>query len=305
MKEKSQKAFNILILILLVLCLFKMNTMNQEITRLRNTINSNYNSIQNSINSISNNVRYQMEEANNLLGDSGWNTGGLNMEEKTATISCYVVPKVYNPKETAATIICNNEAMPMTLKDGKYIAELVVPLFEQTIIDNVQFKENGTIRTQQLDWSINPRYDMIPTAYMYYSGGTSHSYKGDIITRKYTGYAEVDFAHNGIVKNIKDTEIVMLLNGKEVLCINPDLEQLLDTEDYASYRTRFEHSIEVKEGDTIELYMTFTDDNGWTYRGVLEDITIGAQGDPMPEHHQAESDIYDAEGNLLFNAYEK
>lgn len=305
MKEKSQKAFNILILILLVLCLFKMNTMNQEITRLRNTVNSNYNSIQNSINSISNNVRYQMEEANNLLGDSGWNTGGLNMEEKTATISCYMVPKVYNPKETVATIICNNEEVPMTLKDGKYTAELVVSLFERTVIDHVQFKENGTIRTQQLDWSINPRYDLVPAAYMYYSGGTSHSYKGDIITRKYTGYAEVDFAHNGIVKNIKDTEIIMLLNGKEVLCINPDLEQLLDTEDYASYRTRLEHSIEVKEGDTIEMYMTFNDDNGWTYRGVLEDITIGAQGDPIPEHHQAEADIYDADGNLLFNAYEK
>ena len=55
------------------------------------------------------------------------------------------------------------------------------------------------------------------------------------------------------------------------------------------------------------MYMTFTDDNGWMYRGVLENVTIGKNGEPNEnlEHHQAEADIYDADGNLLFNAYEK
>ncbi|MBR2181787.1 MAG: hypothetical protein IJ949_07840, partial [Oscillospiraceae bacterium] len=70
----------------------------------------------------------------------------------------------------------------------------------------------------------------------------------------------------------------------------------------SNYRTKINQSFTVKQGDTIEMYMTFTDDNGWIYRGVLENITIGKNGEPIDnlEVHQAEADIYDAEGKLLF-----
>ena len=306
MNGKSQKIFNILICLLLVMCVFQMRVMNDEISRLRNTVNSNYSSLNHSINAISNNVRYQMEEANNLLGDSGWSTGGLNMEDKTAVLSCYVVPKEYSPKETVATIIYNGKAVPMRLEQGRYTAELTIPLFEKAVINEVQFAEKGTIRTQQLNWSIQPRYDMIPTAYMYYSGGTSQNYKGNTITRSYNGYAEVDFNYPGHARTIQDAEIVILLNGEEVMHTTPVLEEMNKNEDYASYRTEIEQNFAVKQGDTIEMYMTFTDDNGWVYRGVLEDITIGDKGEPMPDRHlQAEADIYDADGNLLFEAYDK
>ena len=134
MNGKSQKIFNILICLLLVMCVFQMRVMNDEISRLRNTVNSNYSSLNHSINAISNNVRYQMEEANNLLGDSGWSTGGLNIEDKTAVLSCYVVPKEYSPKETVATIIYNGKTVPMRLEQGRYTAELTIPLFEKAVI---------------------------------------------------------------------------------------------------------------------------------------------------------------------------
>ena len=303
MNGKSQKIMNVFFCILLILCLFEIRVMNDELTHLRNTVNNNYSSLNHSINAISNNVRNQMEEANNLLGDSGWSTGGLNIEDKTATLSCYVVPKVYNPKETVASIVCNGEAIPMKLEQGRYIAEITLPLFEQTVISNVQFSENGTIRTQQLNWSIHPRYDMLPSVYMYYSGGTRHDYKGDIITRTYTGYAEMDYNYPGFNRTITDTELVILLNGEEVMRSNPVLEELIKTEDYASYRTEIEQSFEVKQGDTIKMYMTVTDDNGWMYRGVLEDITIEENGEPIPDRfQQAEANIYDIDGKLLFEA---
>ena len=303
MSGNSQKIFNIAILILLLMCLFKINTMNDELARLRNTMNSNYNTMQRSIDSIGSNVRSEMEKANNLLSDSGWSTGSLNIDDKTATLSCYVVPKVYNSKETAAAIIYNGEAVPMKLEQGRYTAEIKIPLFEQAMISNVQFSEKGTIRTQQLNWSIHPRYDMIPTAYMYYSGGTGHSYKGDTITRTYNGYVEMDFEHKGFTQSLKDAEIVMLINGEEVMRNNPVLEELHRDEYLSSYRTEMEQSIEVHEGDKIELYMIVTDENGWTYHGVLEDMTIGKKGEPIAEGLEAEADIYDADGNLLFEAY--
>ena len=59
----------------------------------------------------------------------------------------------------------------------------------------------------------------------------------------------------------------------------------------------------MQQGDNIKMYMTFADDNGWIYRGVIEDITIGDKNEPVREqHYQAEADIYDTNGTLLFRA---
>ncbi|MBQ6895771.1 MAG: hypothetical protein IJN69_01000, partial [Oscillospiraceae bacterium] len=158
MKEKWQKILNIASFVLLVVCVVRIGWLENEMSNLRNTMNNEYHMIQNSIDAISSNVRYEMEQAANLLSDSGWNTDGLNIEDKTATFSCYVVPKEYNPQKTAATLICNGTAYPMILQNGRYTAEITIPIFEESTVNNVQFTEDGTIRTQQLDWYINPRY---------------------------------------------------------------------------------------------------------------------------------------------------
>ena len=177
MKGKLQITINILSLILLVVCFVKISGLQNEVRRLQNDVNNSQSMLQSSINSISSNVSYEMEQANNLLSDSSWSTGGLDIQNKTAVFSCYVVPKVYNPEKTAATIIYNGTEVPMTLENGRYTAEITVPVFDDCNIDNVQFSEDGTIRTQQLNWRINPRYDMVPAAYVNYSGSSSQNYK--------------------------------------------------------------------------------------------------------------------------------
>ena len=100
----------------------------------------------------------------------------------------------------------------------------------------------------------------------------------------------------------KDVEIVTLVNGKEADRTRPELEELRNDEYMSNYRAEIEQSYEVKTGDTIEMYATFIDDNGWEYRSVLEDVTIGKKGELIEnrEHYNAEADIYDADGNLLF-----
>lgn len=53
------------------------------------------------------------------------------------------------------------------------------------------------------------------------------------------------------------------------------------------------------------MYMTVKDENGWIYRGILEDVEVGQDGNHKYTHDgfPAEADIYDADGNLLFEAY--
>jgi len=303
MKEKWQKILNILSFVLLVVCFVRIGWLNNEISNLRNTMNNNRSMLQSSIDAISSNVRYELEQASNLLSDSSWNTGGLNVEDKTATFDCYVVPKVYSPEKTEATLVCNGEEYPMTLENSRYIAEITLPLFEESVVSGVQFSEDGTIRTQQLNWHINPRYDMVPTAYVNYSGSTRQNYEGTDIIRTYSGSAEIDFEHKGFAKINKDAQIVFLINGKEVWCHKPVLEEQY-TDDYIShYTAEIEQSFKIKRGDTIEMYIEFSDSNGWRYRSIMEDATVGEKGNPVPnrEYYHAEADIYDADGNKVFD----
>ena len=307
MNNKLQKLLNIVMVVLLILCFMQINSLHDELNSLRNTVNNSYSSIRNDIAAISSNVRNQMEEANNLLTDSGWSTGGLNIEDKTATVSCYVVPKEYSPKGTVAELICNEKAVPMVLENGKYVAEITIPLFENMKISTVQFTENGVIRTQQLGWNISPRYDLVPSVYMHYSGSTRQGYNGNIVHRTYEGHIELDFAHMGLANISNDAELVILVNGEEVERSKRSLEKMYENDYDSGYRTEMAQRLDVQKGDTIKMYMTVVDDNGWQYRSVLEDFTIGEDGAPIEhsEHYHAEADIYDANGNLLFAAYKE
>lgn len=305
MKDRWQKVFNIVSILLLSVCVVKISWMNNEITSLKNTMNNEYNMLQSSINSISSNVRYEMEQANNLLSDSSWNTGGLDIENKTATIYCYVVPKVYNPDKTIATIIHNGNEVPMTLKNGRYVAEFAVPLFDDCNIENVQFEEDGTIRTQQLNWVLNPRYDMVPTLYANYSGESRQNYEGEKITRTYKGAVEIDFEHKGFVQKMEEVEVVLLVNGKEQWRHNPVLEEVHKDDYVTIYMADIEYSFDLKRGDTVKMYTEVIDENGWKYCSILEDVTISEKGNPIHnrEHYHADAEIYDANGNLLFDPY--
>ena len=305
MKDNWQKILNIATVVLLVICVVRIGWIENELSNIRNTMRNNRSMLQSSIDAISSNVRYEMEQANNILSDSSWNTGGLNIEDKTATLYCYVVPKVYNPEKTVAAIIFNGEEIPMTLEGGRYTAEIIMPLFDASVVDNVQFKEDGTIRTQQLNWVIDPRYDMVPTAYVHYSGESRQNYNGANITRTYKGWAEIDFEHKGFTEIDKDAEIVFLINGKEEWRHKPVLEEQYGDEYISHYVAEIEQSFELKRGDTIEMYVEFTDSNGWKYHSVVEDVTISEKGNPVPnrEYYQAEADIYDSDGNLLFQPY--
>jgi hypothetical protein len=116
---------------------------------------------------------------------------------------------------------------------------------------------------------------------------------------------EIDVVHNGLAKNLKEAEIVTLLNGVETMRSTPKLEEINSNEDTAHYRTEFNQTLEVKAGDTVEMYMTVKDENGWIYRGILEDVEVGQDGNHKYTHDgfPAEADIYDADGNLLFEGY--
>ena len=139
MNSKWQKTINILTLALLVICLIKIGWLQGDIRNLQNTVNNNRSMLQSSIDSISSRIRYEMEQENNLLSDSRWNTIGLDVKNRTATLYCYVVPKVYNPEKTVATISSVTEM----LSNGKKPEDIVEQLLSDYEIEYFENQETA------------------------------------------------------------------------------------------------------------------------------------------------------------------
>lgn len=305
MKEKFSAVYKIVCLVLLAVCCVKMLSMQNDIDRLQRDVDNYYSMVNSSIDSISSSVRYQLEEANNLLSDSGWTTEMVDLEEKTAVLSCYVLPKEYSPQDTSAAIICNGREIPMTLEKGSYTAQITLSLFDEVDVTNVQFTENGTVRTQQLNWHINPRYDMVPAAYMDFSGSHHSQFKKENIAVTYSGFVNIDFEHKGLVEQLETVEVVMLVNDEEIFNSQLPLKPMHSDEYIACYNADLEHSFELKRGDTFKMYAQFCDSNGWVYKRIIEDSTVGEKGNLLSnlKSHYSEADIYDKDGKLLYSPY--
>ena len=304
MTGKWQKFLNIVCLALLLMCFVKIRWMENELSNIRNNMNSNYSMLRSDISFISNNIRYELEQQASLVSDSGFDVTDLNIKDKTAVVDCYVVPKTYSPQQTSAAIICNGVEYPMALENGRYTANITFPITEEVFsISSVSFVEGDTIRTQKMSWSINPQYDLVPTAYINYSGSMTQN-GGETLTRRYQGFVDIDFEHRNFVDGIKDVQVYVVIDGKEVWRDNPEVEVLREDEYMLSCRADIQQDFEIKEGSTLLMIAEVTDNNGWIYRGVLEDITIGEKGDPIPnyEYRQPVADVCDADGNIIFKS---
>ena len=305
MKEKWQKVLNITTFILLIVCIVKIVSIEDKLSALKNTVNNNHSMLQNSIGTISSNIRYELEQQASLVIDSGWSTKDLNLEEKTVTLDCYVIPKTYNPQKTTASILCNGTEIPLTLENNRYTAEIKLFLSEEYNISNVSFTEDGTISTHQLNWRISPADDLVPTAYMSFSGSSRHSCSGKNIKRTYEGYVEIDLVHKGFNTKIKQAELTVIIDGKEALKEQPEIDLLVENEYTDMYRFYVNNSFDITSGSTIEMYVDVIDNNGWRYHTILENILITKDGSPQHiSPYNAYADIYDSDNNLIFKGSE-
>ena len=303
MKEKWPRILNIVSTILIIVCLVMIFTLKNEVNDLKRVINQNQSMLQSNISAISSSLRNELNQQASLINDSGWTVAAIDTENKTVDMDFYVVPKTYSPEKTKASIICNNNEHSMNLENGRYVATIALPLFEQTSVSCVNFMEDGIVRSQELTWYINPRHDVIPDVYMHHSGSMTQNYGKDTITRAYSGNIEIDYAHKLMGKSIEAVKVVVAVDGEEIWSDHPKLE-VVSTDTYSShYSAPFEQTFEIKKGATLLIYAEATDQNGWVYRSVIEDATISDKGNALSNAPLSlESDIYDVDGNLIFKA---
>lgn len=201
--------------ILLVICLVQIGSLKREIQNLQNNLGSRISDVEYSVNNISSSVYQQLEREASLVTNTEWIYGEMDLENYTILLHCTVSPKEYQPGVTEAVLISCQTEYPMILENGVYTADIQIPLFEETRIDQVQFREDGTVRTELLDWYLSPREQGVMNVYMDFAGGTSFGKEGDQFVLEMDGTVNLYTERKGDRFEIETVYLVEQIDEKE------------------------------------------------------------------------------------------
>jgi len=197
------------------------------------------------------------------------------------------------------------------------VAKIEIPVFSNSRVTAVHFKDNGTIRTQQLDWYVNPKDDMLPQITAHASGTVSSLRDNGVATRKYSQDINVDIYYPNADFTLKSAQVVAEIDNKEIYRKDVEWtdahssrgEQVKPYEAIAPLDdgwimcyAKFEEIFDVPYNSNICIYIEFKDNTGLIYRNVLDDVTIADNGEPIDNNIYGgyKSDIYTSDGKPLY-----
>lgn len=309
MKQNLKNILLVINTILLVACLVQIADLRAQLQNMRSNTGNQLSNILTNVNNSYSYIEEALDEQASIIAKSEFEFGEIDMKAGTVEVIAYVMPKEYQPNETQAFFLCGEEEIPTEYVGGKYVATMNMPLYEDVMIASVMFKENGTVRTESLDWFFNPRAELLPYVYAYnlgsYSFGKSEE-KENVGTWSFSGDIEIDVAAKYREEfEVETAEIVRFLDGKEV-------ERFDITLDAMTAHNRFLYNwnptYEIPYGSTQEIFVDITMKGGLVYRSWISYCRMDEQGTPIDDDgywENLEADIYDTEGNLLYSVNEE
>lgn len=335
MKKNLSTIIAIIACVLLAFNTIKISTLQKELNRLRSDVDDEIHTVNQNISDIYGDVQAMLEEEANQLAVSDWEYGEINVDNRTAEVICTVVPKVYTPGTTQAAIVCNGQEYPLTYANEQFNATIELPLFDRNELNMVKLNDNGTIRSQELEWIIEPRYEALLLSYAGMGGSaTGKPGNGEYIWSPEYGVT-INIERKGEFE-IRSVELVEVLDGKEISRTPIDLskegqeayqEALRKTgnpvpeftsrvnevsgptyEGTVHFIYYLDKDYHIPNGSMLEWYVDVVDGNGLRYRSFVDCLAVTADGEP-DDLRMEEKQVYafaeavmifDAEGNVVY-----
>ena len=191
MKGRLKNVLRIINTILLIVCLVQMSNLKTEISNMRSNMGNQISNIQTNINNSYSYIEETLKKEASIVSNAEWEFGKMDIEARTVEVKAYVIPKEYQPDVTQVFFLCDDEELDAEYINGRYEVIMEVPLFKDVNIPSVLFKENETIRTENLDWVFNPRNELLPLVYAYNAGSVGFGKSKDKENKIY--YEFLDF----------------------------------------------------------------------------------------------------------------
>ncbi len=318
MKEQGNTIRTLILCVLLVVSLFRIGALNQDVQQLRNELQNSVASITNEVAHISSNVQNSLEEQNNLLESSEWQLIKLNAKAKTAVIHCEIVPKEYQAQHTTAILYGEAEKYPLQLQNGKFMGEITVPLVDGIHVDHIELMEKDTVRTQKLDWDWIP-INMVMDVSAMYVGSRELEKKQQPEYIKYHGDIEIFIDDVQDLSDIQSVAVVQYMNDKEIerqavsldstepsqsssVSPTPDTatEQARNI-DYLHLYAPIAYEIMMPENGIYEIWVEIRDRYGLVYRVcVNRDQKVSSDSIHNEDTGNGQASVYDTENHLLY-----
>lgn len=334
MTKRISTVVAIIACVLLAFNTIKIISLQEELDKLRSDVNDEIHTVNQNVSDIYDHVQAMLEEENNQLSVSDWEYGEITVDTRTAEITCTVIPKIYTPGVTQGSIVCNGREYALTYADGQYITTIELPLFETSQVTQVKLNDNGTIRTQELNWQIAPRYEVLLNSYVG-MGGSASGKPGDneyLWSTEYT--VNIDIQCQGKFQ-VQSVEVVEVLDGEEIGRIPVDISNEGQDAYYKAFVEKGEavpknfNTVEkespvyngqmsflyylnedyhIPNGSMLELYVDVIDGNGLRYRSFAEAVAVDSNGkldDARAEEKRKYSFaepvfIFDSDGTVLY-----
>ncbi len=328
MRKNLSTFIAIIACVLLAFNTIKISTLQKEVDRLRSNLDNEIHTMNQNISGIYGDVQAMLEEEANQLAVSDWEYGEINVDNRTAEVICTVVPKVYTPGTTQATIVCNGQEYPLSYANEQFTATIELPLFDRNELNMVKLNDNGTIRTQELDWIVEPRYEALLLSYAGMGGSaTGKPGNGEYVWSPEYGVT-INIERKGEFQ-IQSVELVEVLDGEEINRTPIDLsaegqkgyqDAIRKTKNPVPEFTSgvidfsgptYEGSVHfiyyldkdyhIPNGSMLEWYVDVVDGNGLRHRSFVDCLAVTANGEP-DDLRMEEKQVYAfAEAILIFD----
>lgn len=305
MKERLKNILLVINTILLVVCLVQMSNLKIEISNMKSNMGNQISNILTNVNNSYSYIEDTLAKEASIVSNAEWEFGNMDIEAGTVEVKAYVIPKEYQPGVTQVFFICGDEEVAAEYNNGKYEVIMEVPLFEDVRVPSVIFKENETVRTENLDWFFNPRNELLPFVYAYNMGSVGFGKskdKDNTGTWIFSGNLDIDISAKLMEEfEVEKIEIIRYIDEKEVERIDVNLNTM---EAHNRFSYNWNPTFEIPYGSTQEIFVEVTMQCGLVYRALISCCGMDEQGNPIEDNGalgSMEASIYDTNGNLLYN----
>lgn len=317
----------VLLCALMIVCLVRIGRLEDQLRTVESNLQVQLSYVQNNVSAGVNAIQNAVSEGASTLESADWQYGEPDYENGTVELYCTIQPKTCTPGVTTASIVCNGDACPMNWEDGAFTASLSVPLYTESELPSVSFEENGTLRSETLDWTLSPRYSFVPYVYAQLVGRSDEIKDNGSYALLRQGDLSVDIDSNGGSFSVEKLDFVAFVNGEEVSRVPLDVSSEAQKkyweeaqnggavaparpEDWENrtYLFQIEETFPIPMGGSLLLCVELTDANGICYRAVCDSWQIDENGEPcFDEYHDAmvggESILLSADGTVLYDPY--
>ena len=246
--------------------------------------------------------------------------GAFDATTLCVPITFTVVPKRTTP-DTELFLSLGQGQIPMQRTDNQFSAVVPVDVFSVPQVTVTQ-RDGEVSQVETLQLWLNLKDDYLPTLSARYSGSWTYSpgnpgvcrFNGDVRVNgnvaPNAGFVSVELLY------LLDDEVTKRrtpdwkdANGSSAaVSVSPAPEPASGALTWDNSGFTLEEQLEIPAGKTLTLLVEAVDSYGFVHRTVVQKISINEAGERVDgddDWRYGEESVYDGQGNLLYNPYEK